>query len=305
MADTVAAPAADPTSSPAPAPAAPAPEPAPAPAPAAEPTPTPKTDWPDDWRTRVSGDEKHLKTLQRFASPKALFESYESLRQRMSSGELRSALPQNAKPEELAAWRKDNGIPESPDKYDLKIEVPAEDKAYIEGFLKSAHTANMHPDQAKAAVEWYYQEQEARTEARHQKDEEQRIETLDALNAEWGKDFRRNVNLITGLLSKFPAEVREALEGARLPDGRGAFNHPEVMRGFLALALENNPVGIVVPSGAGDMAQSVESEIAGIEKLLDQPRIAGKDHPYWSHPEVQKRYQDLLEAQSKLKQKAA
>ncbi len=97
-------------------------------APAATVTTTPvvtesKTAWGEDWREKLAkGDEKKLKSLQRFASPEALTDSYMSAAERIRSGELKTVLPKDAKPEELAAWRKENGIPETPDKYDLTFE---------------------------------------------------------------------------------------------------------------------------------------------------------------------------------------
>ena len=89
--------------------------------------------WPSDWATRMSkGDEKVAKQFSRYASPEALAEAHISLRRRFDSGEFRAALPKDAKPEEVSAWRKDNGIPEKPEAYDLKgLEIPEGDKEII------------------------------------------------------------------------------------------------------------------------------------------------------------------------------
>ena len=78
----------------------------------------------DDWRTRLAGgDEKELKRLSRFASEADVYKAYRELEKKKSSGELKQALSKDATPEQIAEWRKENGIPETPDKYDLTFEV--------------------------------------------------------------------------------------------------------------------------------------------------------------------------------------
>src|SRR6266404_2104416 len=187
----------------APAPAAPAPAaaaPAPAPASASPPVaaaPAPASNekgyWPDNWQARLAGDdEKALKQLGRYASPEDIWKKARSLEQRLSSGEFKAVLPKDPKPEELSAWRKDNGIPDAPEKYDLKgLAIPDSDKDIVTSFLKAAHGANFTPEQTKLAVGNYYEMQKQQTEARAAKDDEQRHAALDALNSEWGGSFRR------------------------------------------------------------------------------------------------------------------
>lgn len=149
--------------------------------------------WPDDWQTKVAkGDEKRAAHIKRYASPEAMADALIAAQNRIRAGDLKAALPENAKPEELSAWRKDNGIPDAPDKYDLKFDdglaIGAEDKPIIDAFLKTAHAANMKPEQVKTAVKWYYDEQTRQAEERSQKDVTERAAALDVLNAEWGRD---------------------------------------------------------------------------------------------------------------------
>jgi len=230
--------------------------------------------WPEDWQQRIAGsDEKELKQIARYASPADIWKKARSLEARLSSGELKTALPKDAKPEEIAAWRKDNGIPEKPEAYDLKgIKIDKEDKAAVDYILKSAHDANFSVDQARAAVGTYKDIEKQRLDARVAKDEEQRISALDSLNQEWGTTFRRNVNMIEGLLSKFPESVRDAMKAARLPDGTAAFNSPDILKGFAALALELNPAAIIVPAAGGDLGKSAMEEYKDIQKMIREDR---------------------------------
>jgi len=269
-----------------------------------------KAYWPADWQDRVSkGDEKRSAVLKRYASPEAVADALIAAQTRIRSGELRPTLPANAKPEELAAWRKDNGIPEKASDYDLTFDngivIGAEDRPIVDKFLENALQANMRPEQVKTAVQWYYQEQERVAEETAKRDDEQRMETLDKLNVEWGKDFRREINMIHGVLARFPDDVRQALEGARLPDGRGLFNHPEVMRGFSAIARELNPAGVLAPTGGGDVGQTLKTEIEQIEKWMGAPRKSADGKKYWDDDKVQARYRDLLDMRAKMEKQAA
>lgn len=266
--------------------------------------------WPADWQDRVSkGDEKRAAVLKRYASPEAVADALIAAQTRIRSGELRPTLPKDAKPEEIAAWRKDNGIPEKSSDYDLTFDngivIGEQDKPVIGKFLEAAHGQNMRPEQVKATVAWYYQEQERLAEERAARDDTDRLETLDKLNVEWGKDFRREINMIHGVLARFPDDVRQALEGARLPDGRGLFNHPEVMRGFSAIARELNPAGVLAPSGGGDIAQTLKTEIEQIEKWMSAPRKSPDGKKYWEDDKVQSRYRDLLDMRMKMEKQAA
>lgn len=294
--DTAAAPAPAPT--PAAAPAAAAPSPAPAAAPA-EPTPG---YWPDDWQKRLAGDdEKELKHVSKYASPEAVWKKARVLEARFSSGELRTALPKDAKPEEVAAWRKDNGIPEAPDKYDLAgVELDDTAKARAAEFLKAAHDANMTPEQAKAAIKWQQADAAARTTAQTARDEEQRVAALDALNQEWGTGFRGNINAINGFIELFPESVRDQLKGGRLADGTGIFNNPDILRGFVALALQVNPAATLTPSGGGDPGKTLDEAIAGEEKFMREHRAE-----YNKDDARQAKLRDLYTAREKLKERKA
>jgi len=261
--------------------------------------------WPDDWRKQIAGeDEKELKLIGRYATPADVWKKARALEQRMSSGELKTSLPKDAKPEEIAQWRKDNGIPETPDKYDLKLDnnivIGEEDKPFVDEFLKNAHNSNMTPSQAKAAVQSYYEVQAKQAEARAAKDETDRVDTLDKLNAEWGNSFRPNINMVGGILSRFPADVQEAIKSARLPDGTALFNNPDVLRGFVAMALEINPAGTLVPSGTGDVAKGIEEQIKAIETTMKNNRSA-----YNKDEKMQANYRELIAARQKIQERKA
>jgi len=256
--------------------------------------------WPDDWQQRFSkGDEKLQKVASRYASPEAAFEALVAAQQRIRSGELKPALPENATDDELAAWREDHGIPAKPEDYDLTFDsglvIGEEDKPIVDEFLSIAHEHNMTPEQVKSVIEWNETQKEAQAEERIAMDEQQRVEALDKLNVEYGGNFRRNINMIEGVLSMLPEGVREEFQSARLPDGTALFNNPDVIRGFVQLANELNPAGIVAPAGGGDPMKGLSEEIANIENTMKTNRTA-----YNKDEAMQARYRELLVAREKM-----
>lgn len=257
--------------------------------------------WPDDWQSQLSkGDEKRSNIAKRYTSPEAVFDALVSAQNKIRSGEYKAALPKDANEEELASWRKSNGIPEKASDYDLTFDsglvIGEEDEEAISSFVEIAHSMNMTPDQVKAAIEWNAMNQENVINARLDADETQRAETLDELNIEWGGNFRRNVNMINSLFSQIPEEIREDLLSARLPDGSAMFNNVDILRGFAAIAAELNPAGIVVPPGGGDPLKGVNEEIESIEKTMRENRPA-----YNRDEKMQARYRELLAAREKMK----
>jgi hypothetical protein len=76
----------------------------------------PSDRFPASWRDDLSGPDKAFrKTLDRFDSPAALARAYKELTTRLSSGDLRSTKPppDNATPEQVAAWRAEQGLPQN------------------------------------------------------------------------------------------------------------------------------------------------------------------------------------------------
>lgn len=263
-----------------------------------------------DWRKEIAGDNAEwLKTLERFASPKAMFESYQSLRTRLSSGEYKEVkpFPEDGKPEEQAAWRKENGVPEKPEgyyehlKFDDGLVIGDDDKPVVDDFLKAAHANNFPPDVAKAAVEWYFNQQDAAAEARAQADHDVAQKTVDALRAEWGPEYRTNMNGMKALLETAPAGVKDRLMNARQADGTPVMSDPDTLRFLVGLYRQINPVTTVVPAGDdAAMAKSIDDELAQIKDVMAKDRKR-----YNNDPKMQERYRQLLGAKERLGRKAA
>ena len=259
----------------------------------------PANKWPDTWRQELAGDnEKELKQLERYQSPKDIWNKARALEQRLSSGELRSTLPKDATPEQLTAWRAENSIPESPDKYEIKFGdggLPEEDRPVIDSFLTAIHGKNVNNEQAKATVDWYYAQVQRQTEEREDKDREFAKQSEDTLRSEWGNDYRPNINSIDAIIDLAPNDVKDLIRRGRLANGDPFLSNPSTMKWLAGLALQINPVTTVIPNAGANIGSAIDDEIAGIEKLMRTDRKA-----YNEDEKKQARYRELLDAKDRL-----
>lgn len=263
--------------------------------------------FPAEWRKMVAGDNaEHLKTLDRFASPKALYDSYAALRAKLSSGELRpvSAFPAKGTPEEQSAWRQANGVPEKAEDYKFQapegVKLGDADKADLQAIQKAAFENNVPAQHAQAFASWFVAEKQARMEKRAEQDASFRTTSDDALRSEYGNDYRANMNRVAALLEQAPKGMRDMLGSARLKDGTLLGDHPDFVRFFVDLARQVNPAGVVLPGAGADIGQSVADEIAKIEGVMKTNRKAYNDDP-----KMQQRLRELYTARDRMGKKAA
>ncbi len=307
-----AAPSPSPAPAPAPAPApgpapepSPSPSPSPAPGPGPAPAPTPgeaKPSWREDWReTMAKGDEKVLARLKRYASPEALSDAFINAEKRITSAELKPVLGKNATPEQVAEWRAANGIPETPDKYDLgNAKLTDEAKTFLANYLPIAHAANLTSDQVKANLAFMANLEKAEQTQRATLDVEIQDKVEETLRAEWGGEYKRNITFIHNLLDGAATpEFKEKLLGGRLADGTPLGSDPETLRFLMGLALVQNPAGTLVPGFSNSPIEGVDEEIAKIEKVMREDRKA-----YDKDEKMQSRLRDLYGAREKLKSRA-
>lgn len=261
-----------------------------------------KPTWPDNWRNEmVGGDEKELQQIGRYATPADVWKKARALEQRLSSGEFKRTVPfpDKGTPEEQASWRKEAGIPEAPDKYELpkgKDGKPVYDpaKPEVANFLKAAHAANMAPQHVQATLQFLAQEAQRQDDEDRQQDEQEQKAYEDTQRAKWGQDYRRNENLIGGLLDTAPQGVKDLLLKSRLADGTLLKNHPGVQDFLIGLALQINPQGTVVPNSSGNIGVAIDDEIAKIEKVMRENR-----KEYNRDEKMQARYRDLIAARQR------
>lgn len=286
--NTTAAPAAAPSAlSPAPAAAAPA---------------APVDDW-AAMRAKLAGeDTKILKRLERYGTLQEAIKAGVEAQNKIGSMSARPG--KDATPEELAAYREVNGIPESPDKYEFDLPdgvvLGETDKPYVDAFTAVAHKHHLTPDVVNDIAGVHLELREKEIQQRAIADHQSHVDADAALKSPevWGSEVELNLNLIGGMLNGAPQGVKEQLNGARMADGSLLGNHVPTLQWLATMARELNPMATVVPGSGANAQQAMESEIGKLEGWM-----ADGTSEYWKGPNSEKnqaRYRDLVEARSRV-----
>jgi hypothetical protein len=293
-----------------PAPAPSGNEPAPAPS-GGEPAPAEPffSQLPEDWRKQVAsaafGDEaeKRMKQLERYGDLPTLIKSGFEAQDRIRRGELGNGLPENPTEEQLAEWRKANNVPEAADQYELRLDdglvLGDEDRAILEHVFPVAHEANIPADKMSALTSAMLKGRQIQADAAAMRDGQDADSAISTLKSAWGSDFQRNINAAQAMVNRLPEEVRELVESARLADGSGMMNHPEVLRWLSDSMREIDPAATVV----GDAHNPVQSINDEIEKLEKQMADGLEDGSWYKDKTANARLEDLYEARERLRMK--
>lgn len=229
---------------------------------------------PENWREIMAdGDEKLLARLKRFSHPSKVTKSWLSAEQKISSGEFKKGLPENATPEQLAEWRTQQGIPEAPDKYVPPaiegFEWGDADKPLLDAFFTDMHAANAPQAQVDAALKAYSKivadAQVQRTEA----DKAFRVENEDKLRADLGAEFRPQMTLVKRALEDtdgpIPPAISQKLLSARDGEGNRIINDAATMKWLSELALNHYGPGAMI---SGDAKVTMTSRIDELRTLM-------------------------------------
>lgn len=257
-----------------------------------------KAFWPDDWRQKLAGgDDKLLKRLERFSSPDNVLKSWLSAEQKIKSGELKKALADDASEEEIAEWRKDNGIPATASAYEAPkldaYEWTKADKPMLDSFFERAHQANASQKTVDEMLGWYADTVQAQQEGVVSIDREDKIKVEEGLRADLGAEYRPSMTLFARLLKDetvFPEGLGLRFVEARLADGHRLINDARIARFFIDLAREKYGDGGMI---TGDGAARLADRKAAIQKIMRsniaQYRADGLD----------KEYAEILERESR------
>jgi hypothetical protein len=264
----------------------------------------------EKWREDLAGDDKTALTdLARYTDPKAVYKSLRELQTKISKGELKAPpapLAKDATPEQVTAYRQANGLPDKPEAFVEKLELPngvvvgEAEKPLVGQFAKMAFDKGWSQQQMNEAVSWWYEAQDASEAQRAEADHSTLVAAQGELIGEWGQqEYKVNMNAVGSLLSTMPEALRNNMLTARMPDGRMVGNTAEFNRWAAAQARELNPSATLVPVGDPNAMKTIETEISAIEKEMADQRSG-----YWRGPEAdrkQARYRELVDAQEKMK----
>lgn len=245
--------------------------------------------------------------LGRYQSPEAVYDALRAAQVKIDSGQLKAKLPDNATPEQMAEYRKDNGIPEAPDKYDLTLPdglvIGEADKPLVDSFLKDMHGNNATPAEVKRALTWYYRQQDAQRLATEEADAQYKADSLVELGKRHGGEAKRNVTMVDAFLAGLDPKVKDAILGARLPNGRKAGADPDFIDFLLDQARFRNPIPSSIGGSSDTHIKTAEARLTELNKMMGD-----RTSPYWRGAEAQKlqqEFRDITEGLEQIKARSA
>lgn len=257
-----------------------------------------------DWHERALaglGDlgaekDKTLEKLKRAATPADLFKSnLEAERKISEMGEAMKGMVRvpgaDAKPEDVAAFRKAIGVPDAPDGYKAfrpeGLTLSPADEAREKEFLADMHKAGQPQAAVEAAMKFHYAAV-AREQQRFEA-EGKRIagENLAALKKQYGSDekFGAMLNITNRLISATAGPAAEGLMNVRLADGTALGENAQALGFLFKLAEQYAPDGPLI-SSVFSPGVDVSARKAEILKLVGTPE--------YEKPEIQSELDKLI-----------
>ncbi|MES2671616.1 MAG: hypothetical protein V4673_14530 [Pseudomonadota bacterium] len=211
-------------------------------------------------------------------------------------------LPENATDAQKAEWRKENGIPDSPEGYEVKlpdgIVVGESDKPLVADYQKFAHATGMSPADFNKTLGFYYQLQNQQLAAQATADVGFHDNAVATLTQEWGgqEQYTRNTNIIGNFMASVPQEFQADLLAARTPDGRKLGDQPQFLKWAAEMGRMVNPAATLMPNSNNPPA-AVNARHAEIKAWMSAAEGSEDWKKYWKSDAVQAEYRELISAQ--------
>jgi len=157
----------------------------------------------EGWLDRIPEDLKDAKpSLSKFQSLPDLAKSYRHLEQTLGKKANATYIPDpDAKPEEIAAYRKKIGVPETPEGYKIAPEKLPEGVTWSEELVKPyaaiAHKYNIPEAALKELAAANVQQEALRLTETMGLLEAELKQGEETLKKDWGADFQKNINIAT------------------------------------------------------------------------------------------------------------
>lgn len=183
----------------------------------------------------------------------------------------------DATPEARKKFYQRIGVPEAPDKYTVKAEVP-EGMPWNEGtelkFREIAHKANLTDAQYKDLIAGYIDLAKAGLDVQAAGESEQIATAHQQLKEKWGATYERNLGLVQRAVSASGVEGLSDFLDNKVIDGVKAGNHPIVLEFIAEYGSKLLDHGYIKGDNLLKTSSSTQAEL---DAILNDPK-----HPYWS-----------------------
>jgi hypothetical protein len=252
--------------------------------------------WGEGWRDGLAkGDATRLRRLEKYATPDAVATALFAAQDRLTRGATLPALPDDATDDEVKAFRKAQGIPDSAKEYGLAWPeghaATEADTAGLNAFAEFMHAKHIPPTAVKAAFEYYTSAQAAARQERAEAAHELNLQQVAELRKEYpGREFKRSMTIAEEFLAHHFEGREEALDmvlQASLPNGVQIKNFAPFISGLVAMARSYaDEEALVGGDGAGG-GKSIDTEYNELVTKSATTRLSNDEH---------KRLNELAEA---------
>ena len=182
----------------------------------------------DKWLDALPDDAKDYKdTLSKYKSVPDMAKALANANQLI--GKKLGVPNEKSSPEEVAAFRRAMGVPDSLEEYKFAPDSLPEGMTWSDDMAKPyaeiAHKHGIPPSAMKELVAQHAKTEMFKMEAIQATFEKQRTEAVQTLQKEWGNDFGKNIGL-----------AKQAAKIAGVDANSHGFSDPEVVRGFVRMA---------------------------------------------------------------------
>ena len=250
-------------------------------------TPTAPAEQSSSWKDSISEEFRKDPSIEKFTEIDALAKSYINATRMI--GQDKIVIPTKNSTQETwdEAYEK-LGRPESPDKYNLKVEsdVVNMDENAIKSFAEQSHKLGLNNKQAEGILDFYKNNMEGSAQQAKIDTETAQAQSEQELRSEWGRDFDAKVQQ-AGAIAK--ANINPEVLDMTLSNGIRLGDHPEVIKGFAKIAGMMSEDKIVSTESENvNSVADIESEISAITN--------DTDGPYWNkqHPDHDKMVQQVF-----------
>jgi len=136
---------------------------------------------------------------------------------------------EKSSPEEVAAFRRSLGVPDSIDEYKFAPDALPQgmtwDDNNVKNYAEIAHKHNIPPSAMKALVTEHAKMEHFKMQGMQAQIEKQHVDAVNTLKKEWGGEFDKNIGL-----------AKQAAKIAGVNANSQGFADPEVVRGFVRLS---------------------------------------------------------------------
>lgn len=191
------------------------------------------------WRDSFT-DPELRKHAERFTTPEELAKAHRGMRDQLA----KAIVPpgKDAKPEEIAAYRKAIGVPEKPEEYKFATPAGREptdgDKAFQGTMAKLFHGANISAEQAEKLNAGWNEYVDATMKAEAAADAKFAETATAELKAKWGADYDKNLAFANRAAAKIYGDRLTDARGIQTKDGRFVLDHPLMVEAFATIGRE-------------------------------------------------------------------